>query len=177
MKVFEVDQPGPQAWKQRRLRELGFGIPEWLRFVPVDFEAGGSWRENLKNAGLESAKPALVAAAGVSMYLTRDAVAATLRQIADFAPGSTLVMTFILPLKRAEPAERGEREVAEKGARASGTPFLSFFTPPEMLALAREAGFREVQHISGSTLTERYFAGRADSPRLGRSEELLVATA
>src|SRR6202167_1027454 len=59
LKVFEGDQPGAQAWKQRRLRELGFGIPEWLRFVPIDFEAGGSWRKNLKNAGFDSAKPAI----------------------------------------------------------------------------------------------------------------------
>src|ERR1700691_4381691 len=54
LKVFEVDQPGAQAWKQRRLRELGFGIPERPQFVPADFEAGGSWRENLKNSGFES---------------------------------------------------------------------------------------------------------------------------
>src|SRR5439155_5365009 len=43
LKVFEVDQPGPQAWKRLRLIELGFGIPEWLRLVPVDFEAGDAW--------------------------------------------------------------------------------------------------------------------------------------
>lgn len=42
--VFEVDQPAPQRWKQRRLVELGFGVPDWLRFVPVDFEAKQSWR-------------------------------------------------------------------------------------------------------------------------------------
>jgi hypothetical protein len=35
----QVDQPGHQAWKQQRLIELGFGIPDWLRLVPVDFEA------------------------------------------------------------------------------------------------------------------------------------------
>src|SRR5262249_25485781 len=35
LKVFEIDQPGPQAWKRRRLIELGFGVPDWLRFVPV----------------------------------------------------------------------------------------------------------------------------------------------
>jgi methyltransferase (TIGR00027 family) len=176
LKVFEVDQPGPQAWKQRRLSELGLGIPEWLRFVPVDFEAGGRWRENLKNAGFDAARPAVVAATGVSMYLTKDAVAATLRQVAEFAPGSTLAMTFILPLEFAEPEERAGREAAEAGARASGTPFISFFTPPEMLALARQANFRDVQHITGAELTERYFAGRADGLRLGSSEELLVAT-
>ena len=176
LNVFEVDRPGPQAWKQRRLRELGFAMPERLRFVPFDFEVGGSWRDNLMRAGFDSAKPALLASTGVSMYLTKDAIVSTLRQIADFAPGSTLAMTFILPLEWAEPEERVGREAAERGARASGTPFLSFFTPPEMIARAREAGFREVRHISGAALTERYFTGRADSLRLGRSEELLIAT-
>jgi len=39
LRVLEVDQPGAQAWKEQRLIELGFGVPEWLRFVPVDFEA------------------------------------------------------------------------------------------------------------------------------------------
>src|SRR5262245_8299570 len=40
---FAVDRPGPQAWKRQRLMELDFGVPEWLRLVPLDFEAGGSW--------------------------------------------------------------------------------------------------------------------------------------
>jgi RND family efflux transporter MFP subunit len=44
LRVFEIDQPGPQAWKRQRLIELGFGVPDWLRFVPVDFEAGGAWQ-------------------------------------------------------------------------------------------------------------------------------------
>src|SRR3954468_15731628 len=38
--VFEVDRPGPQAWKRQRLVDLGFGVPSFLRLVPVDFEAG-----------------------------------------------------------------------------------------------------------------------------------------
>jgi methyltransferase (TIGR00027 family) len=174
LKVFEVDQPGPQAWKRQRLIELGFSIPQWLRLVPVDFEAGGSWLERLKAAGFDTSQPAVVASTGVSMYLTKDAIAATLRQIAVLAPGSTLAMTFILPLEFAQPEERAGLEAAERGARASGTPFISFFTPAEMLALAREAGFREFQHMS--TLTQRYFAGRADGLSPGSSEALLVAT-
>jgi hypothetical protein len=86
-------------------------------------------------------------------------------------------MSFLLPLEHADPAVRPGLERAEQGARASGTPFLSFFSPPEMLALAREAGFREVQHVSAATLTQRYFAGRTDGLRPPENaEELLVAT-
>lgn len=66
---------------------------------------------------------------------------------------------------------------AAEGARASGTPCISFFMPEEMLALARNAGFKKVQHVSAATLAQRYFAGRTDGLRPpNNSEELLVAT-
>ena len=177
LRLFEIDRPGPQAWKRRRLVELGLGVPDWLRFVPVDFEAGEGWRERLAAAGFDARRPAVVTSTGVSMYLTKDANRATLRQIATLAPGSTLALTFLLPMQFAKAEERPGREIAEKGARASGTPFISFFTPPEILALAREAGFRDVRHVSATDLNERYFANRADGLRtLTNSEELLVAT-
>jgi methyltransferase (TIGR00027 family) len=175
--VFEVDRPGPQAWKRQRLIEIGFDIPEWLRLVPVDFEAGDAWWERLAAVGFDFGKPTVVASTGVSMYLTNPAVAATLREVAALAPGSTLAMTFLLPLECADAEVRPGLEMAERGARASGTPFLSFFMPAEILALAREAGFRDVQHVSAADLTERYFTGRADGLRPpNNSEELLVAT-
>jgi methyltransferase (TIGR00027 family) len=175
--VFEIDQPGPQAWKRQRLIDLGFGIPDWLRLVPVDFEAGDDWWRRLAAGGFDAGKSAVVASTGVSMYLTKEAVRDTLRQVAALAPGSTFAMTFLVPLDLADPEVRPGLQMAEKGARASGTPFISFFTPEEMLTLAREAGFREVQHVSGASLAERYFAGRTDGlhpPKKG--EELLVAT-
>lgn len=177
MRVFEIDQPGPQEWKRRRLLDLGLGIPPFLRFVPVDFEAGDDWWQRLAGAGFESARPAIVASAGVSMYLTRDAIMATLRRVATLAPGSTLAMSFMLPIEMLEPDIRFAVERAAEGARASGTPFLSFFTPNEMLALAREAGFREARHVSAAMLAERYFANRTDGLRPpANSEEMLVAT-
>jgi methyltransferase (TIGR00027 family) len=175
MHVFEVDRPAPQEWKRRRLLDLGYGIPGWLRFVPVDFEAGDSWWDRLVAAGFDPAKPAVVACAGVTMYLTREAVTDMLRQLAKLAPGSTLAMTFILPIELVDAAERPGIEAAVRGARASGTPFLSFFTPEEMLDLARDAGFREVRHVSGADLAQRYFAGRTDGQQPSKAEEMLVA--
>lgn len=175
--IYEVDQPAPQAWKRQRLIELGFGIPEWLRFVPVDFEAGGSWPDGLARAGFEASRPAVVASTGVSMYLTKEANAATLRQIARLAPGSTLAMSFLLPFEMAEPEVRPGLEASARGAQASGTPFISFFTPAEMLALARDAGFKDVRHVSAAALAQRYFSGRTDGLRPpNNAEELLVAT-
>jgi methyltransferase (TIGR00027 family) len=177
LRVFEVDRRGPQEWKQRRLMELGFGVPEWLRFVPIDFEAGVSWRERLVAEGFALGRPAVVASTGVSMYLTREANRETLREVAGLATGSTFAMTFLLPLELAEPDARRGLEQSAKGARASGTPFISFFEPTEIMTLAREAGFREVRHVSASDLRQRYFAERTDGLRPpNNGEEFLVAT-
>jgi methyltransferase (TIGR00027 family) len=159
--VFEVDQPGPQAWKRKRLIEAGFGIPDWLRLVPTDFDPG---------------RPAVVACTGVTMYLTRDATAATLRQLGGLAPGSTVAMTFLLPIDLLDDADRSGLQVSQKGARASGTPFVSFYTPNEMLDLTRQAGFTSASHVSGSRLAERYFADRRDGLRPSTGEDFVVAT-
>ena len=176
MRVFEVDQPGPQAWKRRRLAELGLGVPDWLRLVPVDFERSEPWWEPLAEAGFGVGQPAVVASTGVSMYLTKEATAATLRQLAALAPGSTLAMTFLLPRELLDDADRAGLQASQQGARASGTPFVSFYRPDEMLAMAREAGFAGVRHIPGSSLAERYFAGRADGLRPSSGEDFVVAT-
>jgi methyltransferase (TIGR00027 family) len=174
--VFEVDQPGAQAWKRRRLAEIGFAIPEWLRFVPADLEAGGVVWRRLASAGFDPSKPAIVACSGVSMYLTKDAVAATLRHAGALAAGSRLVMTFLVPPELADSQIRPELEAAAGGARASGTPFISYFTPAEITSLARGAGFSEIELVSAAMLTGRYFADRSDGLRPpDNAEELLVA--
>ncbi|HLF77659.1 MAG TPA: class I SAM-dependent methyltransferase [Dehalococcoidia bacterium] len=176
LQVFEVDQPATQAWKRQRLVELSYGIPRWLHLVPVDFEAGWSWREQLAAAGFDSSRPAVVASTGVSMYLTKDANAATLRQIASLARGTTLAMTYLLRMDLLDQEARAGLQMSARGASAAGTPFLSFFSPEEMLALARDAGFTDVKHVSSAMLNQRYFADRTDGFRTAPGEEILVAT-
>lgn len=176
LRIFEIDQPGPQAWKRRRLVELGYGIPEWLHLVPVDFEANAPWWEQLAATGFDPGRPTVIASTGVTMYLTKDATAATLRRIAGLAPGSTLAMTFLLPTGLLDDADRPGLRTSEEGARAAGTPFLSFYTPQEMLALAREAGFKDARHVPGAVLADRYFADRTDGLRPSTGEDLLLAT-
>jgi methyltransferase (TIGR00027 family) len=174
--VFEVDQPGPQAWKRERLNALDYGVPAALRLVPVDFEAGESWWKRLGDEGFAAGQRTVIASTGVSMYLTREANLATLRQIAQLAPGSTLAMTFLLPLELiGDAAERAQHEAVYARARAAGTPFISFFSPEEIVALAREAGFSEARHVGTDDLTQRYFQGRSDGLKPASGESFLIA--
>ncbi len=173
--IFEVDQPGPQEWKRRRLDELVLPTPPGLRLVPVDFETE-SWWDRLIAAGFDPRRPAVVASTGVSMYLTHAANTATLQRISALAPGSSLVMTYMLPIDRVDAQERMLREFAERGARSSGTPFISFYDPEQMRALALEAGFAAARTVSAGDLTDRYFRDRSDGLRPAASEQLLVAS-
>ena len=177
LRVFEIDQPATQAWKAQRLGELGLGVPPFLRFVPVDFEQGDSWRKCLAASGFDATRPAIVASTGVSMYLSKEAVVPPCEMSRRSRGGRRSSCRSCC--RSSSPSlgcDPGSRRAA-RGARASGTPWLSFFTPAEMLALARDAGFRDVEHVSADALTARYFAGRTDGIRLpSNSEELLVAT-
>src|ERR1041384_8640315 len=54
LRVFEMDQPGPQIWKRQRLVELGYGVPSFLRLVPAGLGAGAAWGGRPPPAGLPS---------------------------------------------------------------------------------------------------------------------------
>ena len=172
--VFEVDQPTPQAWKRQRLIDTGFGVPEWLRLVPVDFETT-SWWEGLLANGFDATQPAVVTSLGVSMYLTREATVATLHQSASLAQGSTLAMTFMQPLELVAGEEREMHRATDAAARASGTPFISYYAPDDIVAMAHDAGFASARHVTADDYAQRYFADRTDGLRPFTTEELLVA--
>jgi len=175
LQVYEIDQPNTQTWKQQRLIELGFGIPEWLHFVSVNFETS-SWWEQLLKTEFDITKQTVVSCTGVSLYLTKDAIISTLKQIATLAPGSTLAMTFYLPMELLDEEDKPLQLIAEKGAREAGTPFVSFFTPNEILALASEAGFKEATTISTKDMEGLYFRDRTDHLLPASGEMFLLAT-
>jgi len=174
LQIFEIDQPNTLSWKQQRLTELDFGIPNYLHFVPVNFETASWWDELLK-AGFDRSRPAVVACTGVTLYLTKEAIFATLTQLAALAPGSKLAITFYLPKQFLDEDDKTLHEIGEKGAAAAGTPFVSFFEPNEILALAHEAGLKDVKTISTKDM-EEYFKNRTDNLSPASGEVFLLAT-
>jgi methyltransferase (TIGR00027 family) len=174
--VFEIDQPGPQAWKRQRLEQVGYGVADSLRLIPVDFEADADWWRALLDEGFDTRARALVSSSGVSMYITKSATAATLRRLAGLAPGSIVFMTFMLPFELLDEADRPGLEAAARGAQASGTPWLSFYGPEEMMALARDAGFVNARTVSTADLADRYLSGRTDGLSAAGGEGILVAS-
>ena len=175
LQIYEVDQPGTQAWKRRRLAEEGYPVPEGLHFVSVDFEGGESWWDALNANGFNSDGASIVSSMGVSMYLTTEATDATLRQVAALAPGSVLTMTFMLPLDLLDDVEGPMLAGVEAQARASGTPFISHYSPDEMVERCLAAGFTSARVVGPDELFKRYFEGRTDGLRPPSAEQVVVA--
>lgn len=164
VKVFEVDHPATQGDKRAHLAELprAAGI---VSFVSIDFERE-SLDTVLERAGHDRFSPTCWIWEGVVMYLTRDAMLATLAGIAGrSAPGSTLIVNY-------HNAHR--RFFARLLFRLIGEPQISAWTREEMAGDLRSVGF-VVREDSGMTdWNARFAQGQA---KIERASYMRIAIA
>ncbi len=130
---------------------------------------------DLRPDGSRTRRWEVVSSSGVSTYITKAATVSTLDRLAEMAPGSIVVMTFTLPLELIDDGDRPGLQGAVRGARASGTPWISFYSPEEIVTLAREAGFAEARSVPTAEVAERYLTGRSDGLRAAGGEGMLLA--
>jgi methyltransferase (TIGR00027 family) len=174
LRVFEVDHPASQAWKRRRLEELSIEIPANLEFAPVDFESQ-TLHEGLQASGFHFGERAVFSWIGVTMYLTLDAIRATLATVATCPAGSRIVLTYNRPAAVLTGLGLALDTAIRKVADEVGEPFISLFEPAEMERLLREQGFDDVIHFGPDEAIQTYFAGRTDVVFAG-AQRLVVAT-
>jgi methyltransferase (TIGR00027 family) len=131
---FEIDAPKTQTVKRKMLEKAGIDSTG-VTFVAADFEKD-DWLRQLVAAGFDAGKPALFLWEGVMMYLTTEAVEATLRKIAGTAKGSVVAFDYITT----EPLESQALyyRYARAATRAAGEPvkFGIDSTPPSRERLA-----------------------------------------
>lgn len=145
--VFEVDQPATQEWKRQRLADRGLIVPPHAHLVPVDFETDSLW-SRLACTGFDATSPALVSWLGVTMYLTRDAIEAVVRELGQSASGTELILDYMLPADLRDDVGNSYVEQVAPAAAKRGEPWLSFFSPPQMTALLSGHGFGRASHIA-----------------------------
>ncbi|MPN35552.1 hypothetical protein SDC9_183050 [bioreactor metagenome] len=131
--------------------------------------------DKLINKGFDIKQTAIISCTGVTLYLTREAVADTLKKMVSLAPGSTIAIAFYLPPEQLEGDDKSLMEMSIKGAAASGTPFVSFFAVEEIVQLAEDIGLKEIQTVSTKDMTDQYFKNRADNLIPANGEFFLVA--
>ena len=163
--LFEVDHPATQAHKRQRLAELGWAQPANVHYLPVDFTRQGLVAR-LADSPFDPRLPTFFSWLGVTYYLPREAVLATLRGIAQVArSGSSIVFDYLdceafVPGKCAPRVQRMINHV-----ESLGEPMQTGFDP---LTLAEEltlAGFALRENLSPWDIHGRFFMGRTDHYR------------
>jgi methyltransferase (TIGR00027 family) len=163
LRVFEVDHPATQAWKQELLARSQIAIPASLTFVPVDFEMQ-SLTEQLRTQGFDPNAPAYFAWLGVVPYLTLSAFRSTVAYIAARPPGSGVTFDYGQPRAAIPRLERIAHDALAARVGQIGEPFQLFFTP---LDIAGElSSFSSIEDLGSAEMTVRYFVGRSDGLRV-----------
>jgi methyltransferase (TIGR00027 family) len=173
IKVFELDRAESQAWKRRRLDEMGIAVPASVAFVSIDMETDEP-RERLAEAGFDFAAPAIVSAIALTQYLAQPAIVKILELVGSLAPGSRLVITYVVPPSELSELAAAGLEWTRSQAAERGEPFLSLFSPRDFEALMRGCGFTRVEHAGTRELLRMYLADRPDAQLTGIE---LLATA
>jgi methyltransferase (TIGR00027 family) len=176
LRVFEVDFPATQEWKRELLREAEIELPKGLRFVPLDFE-DTTLDEGLAEAGFDRGAAAFFGWLGVVPYLTLAAFRATLGVIAQMPAGSGVSFDYAVAPESLSAVGRKAFDALAERVAAAGEPFQLFFTPEEMEAELRCAGFKRVEQVDSDGLNELYFKDRADGLKLSAVKLGRVATA
>jgi methyltransferase (TIGR00027 family) len=160
VQVFEVDHPATQAWKRGLLASAG--ITESATMVPVDFETD-SLSEALVAHGFDVSQPAVVSWLGVTLYLTEAAIGSTLGVVGGFAPGTDIVVDYMLPAGLRDAAGDTYVELVAPMSAQRGEPWLTFLAPEQMSALLSEHGFGPAEHVDQRDVTD--WTGRTDALR------------
>ncbi|GGK73725.1 S-adenosyl-L-methionine-dependent methyltransferase [Sphaerisporangium melleum] len=130
---------------------------------------------HLVRAGFDPARPAFVSWLGVTMYLTRPAVAQTLAVVGGFAPGSRIVVDHMLPAELRDEAGQAYVAAVMPVAAEGGEPWLSVFGPGDMAALLGEHGLAVVEHAGQRDSVDPSLWDRADTLRPSALSMLTLA--
>jgi methyltransferase (TIGR00027 family) len=171
VRVFEVDHPATQEYKRRvagaawDVEGMAGGVgaaPDGVTFVPVDF-ARDSLADALGRGGFDAARPAFVSWLGVTMYLDASAIEATVSVLGGFAPGSEVVVDYMLPAGLRDAAGQAYADLVGQVAAEQGEPWLSVFAPEAMAALLARHGFGPARDIGQRDMIPAAAWNRSDA--------------
>ena len=167
--VFELDHRSTSAYKQESVGELA-PLAQRVCHIGIDFEVERI-DAALIAAGFDSTRESCWIWEGVSMYLSRSAIEATLGVIAELScPASTLVMTYIPP----DYGPSALKAVAGRLAHLLGEPVLGEIEPREIESALSSLGFDVKSDDAAPDWARRYWPAR-EAERVRAWERLLVA--
>jgi len=156
-KVFEVDRPATQEVKKEIIRRIFGGLPGHVTFVPVRFHSENLGKK-LAQKGYRTDRKTLFIWEGVTMYLSADAVDATLAFIAgQSAPGSSVIFDYFPPSVVEGTCPYKEARTLRKMVAGYGEQMRFGMEPDTMENFLAQHGFHRIRDISAEECKRIYF--------------------
>jgi methyltransferase (TIGR00027 family) len=95
IRYFELDHPSVIKQKKAKMEKILGKLPDHVIYVPIDFEKQ-SLDAELEKAGYDLTSKTLFISEGVTQYISKEANDSTLKYVAQAAPGSKIVFTYII---------------------------------------------------------------------------------
>jgi methyltransferase (TIGR00027 family) len=140
VKVFEIDHPATQARKKQVLAEAG--ATSKSTYVEWDFtkQHVRGLPDALAALGFDATKPSCTLWEGVTMYLSEDAIDASVRAVHAYAaPGSAFVFNYVEADMLKKPSLLGH--IASFAVNRAGEPFTWGWNPAHVPAWLAERGW------------------------------------
>ena len=161
LRIFEVDHPATQDWKRRLLAAAAIPIPSTLTYAPIDFEQH-TLADGLAQVRFDPQVPTFFSWLGVTMYLSQEAVDATLRFTASTPRGGGIAFDYGVAKSRLGWTGRLALRALSRRVAAAGEPFQTLFDPDEIRRRLTSFGFRGITDLGADELNARYFRDRID---------------
>jgi methyltransferase (TIGR00027 family) len=167
VQIFEVDQQDVQLRKQKRL-PTSLQHKSNLTYVSVDFNHQ-VLSQQLLDAGFDQSKPTLFTLEGVSQYIPKEAVNATVAELRQLTEQSRAIffISYVHEHLNSQPElcfGKGyvnavkRANIIKKLAEKFGEPWISFYTPQQMKEMLKKNGFTLTEDKSLADLNVPYFA-------------------
>ena len=166
LKIFEVDQSEVQELKRLRLPD---NMPnrESITYVNIDFNHQ-SLKEQLINVGFDQNKSTIFTLEGVSQYISREALDATLKEVADLNPNSNskIFISYVNKLLKEDSKacfgkgySKPEKAVSfiTNSAAKMGEPWISFYSAEEIESILSQNNFTLIENKTLADLNSKYF--------------------
>ena len=166
LRIFEVDQSEVQSRKLSKLPE-NLTSSENVTYVAVDF-THQSLSEQLTASGFDVSKPTVFTLEGVSQYITKEAVSATIEELSTLiqTTTSTFFISYVDELLDKDPEAcfgKGYPKAVQRAETIKtlsakvGEPWISFYTEEEITSLLSRNGFSVEENVTSEDLNSLYF--------------------
>lgn len=154
-KIFEVDHPRTSAWKRQRLKRAFGKVPDAVTYVEVNFQEQ-NLADRLAESGFDLSKRTFFLWEGVCMYLTLEAIDATLAFVTSTAKGSSVLFEYFYDDVFDDPARYYGGTRLFEYVESKGEKYLSGFDPKTLDTFMEKRGLKVVSNVLAEDFQRDY---------------------